>query len=339
MKLKILILLLLLNYLKSFECLVCSYCNGCSFNTPDTSQKCSEPYEKCFSGKRNGLIYQGCTTFFLNQLQSTYTNVEVCATNFCNKNVQINNRYAKTCYNCMGCPISNANKFTQICQDSSYYCFSGSQSGMVYQGCTNLNNQQLSSMYTNLRTCTNDLCNNYQASNYAGLSCYSCEGCTMNFASNNIPQQCPDNSYNCYVGTAVGLVYQGCTREPYSSLSTRFKQLQICTGNLCNSNKLISMGLTCYVCQGCRSNDANIRSEQCADSSFKCFSGIKLGLIYQGCTQWSDSTLKSSYNRLNACTQNYCNSFSFVINNSVIMKFNIYFCYLLIVLKAFCYLD
>ena len=309
-------LIIFINLLELRNCLICSYCNRCSFNDQDSSQTCNEPNSSCFSGKQNGFIYQGCTTQSHSQLRTTYINVEVCSSNFCNRNVQLNSGSSLTCYSCMGCDITNANRFTQICRDSSHKCYSGSRSNMIYQGCTTSSSSTLSTTYLNARVCSSSFCNSYSASDFRGISCYSCQGCSKEF-SGNIQQTCQDNTYNCYIGMAVGRIYQGCTKESYSSLSSRMRNVVICSGSLCNSNNLVSMGPTCYECQGCMDNAANIRTQSCSDPSYRCFSGTKLGFTYQGCTQWSDTILKQNYKHLKVCSENLCNKFYINISLSL----------------------
>lgn len=315
-------IVIFLNVFKLRNCLICSYCNRCSFNDQDTSQTCSEPNSSCFSGKQNGLIYQGCTTQNYFQLQSLYTNVELCYTNYCNRKTQSNNRYSISCYNCMGCNVVNANKYTQICPDSTYKCYSGSRSNIVYQGCTSSTLTELSTIYSNVRVCSTNLCNSYRAEDFGGISCYSCQGCSNEYSANNIQQVCPDNTYKCYVGIAVGRIYQGCTKESYSTLSSRLKNVILCSGNLCNANNLVSMGPTCYECYGCMDNLANIRTQKCADSSYRCFSGTKLGFTYQGCTKWSDQILNQNYNHLKVCRDDFCNIFN--INSSLVYRKSVF---------------
>ncbi|CAF0961546.1 unnamed protein product [Brachionus calyciflorus] len=318
---RILKLFLILNHLIAlYSCLKCLKCNGCSTNSLGSLETCTEANSQCFKGIQFGFVYQGCTALSAFQLASFYTNIQMCSSDYCNKNTQSISENKLKCFYCLGCSTSSSNILE--CPNLSYTCYSGIKSGKVYQGCTNLNYDNLSTMYSNVKLCSTNYCNEYNQVIPLSLTCYSCQGCDPNVI-NRRTEKCPDESYNCFNGNLNGLLYQGCSQDMSNSLVYNYKNFQICSENLCNMNSFSQGGLSCFSCTGCMSYDANKKKEICKDFSYRCFTGTVQGFTHQGCTKWVDSSLSAAYKNVKTCNQNLCNTFS-VLNVSQIKKHNFF---------------
>lgn len=308
---KLEILLLCLNYIKLSTSLTCLKCSGCSTNDISSSETCTEQNSDCFIGLQFGYVYQGCTSLSAFQLASFYSNVKLCSTDNCNKNSQSTYENTLTCYYCSGCLSSNA--VALKCPNLSYSCYSGLMSGLIYQGCTTSNYNQLAATYSNLQVCSNSYCNGYDQANYAPKSCFSCRGCSMNSVNTNT-EQCADNTYNCFLATLNGALYQGCTKDSNDLMALNYQSFQTCSSSMCNSNSVNQISLTCYSCYGCMNFDANKRTETCKDSSYRCFFSTDQGVINQGCTQSNEASLALAYKNVKSCNRNMCNVFIDSIN-------------------------